>query len=112
MAERIRLLIHILRRPGGRGVTSDELQDVAGDYARQLLPVKEIEMKKNILSNIFKVRKLEEQYEREEIGLSFQKLKTNNRTKLIHTQIRAPVYTLTTMTQFLLRLEVMRRPAK
>ncbi|RHZ54251.1 uncharacterized protein CDV56_107719 [Aspergillus thermomutatus] len=67
--QRLRLLIHILRKLGGRGITCGELQEVAGDYRRQLLPKEEIGMKMKILNNIFKVRRLEEQYEREEIVL-------------------------------------------
>jgi hypothetical protein len=86
-----------LRKLGRRGITSDKLQDVAGGYARQLLPKKEMKMK--ILNNIFKVRRLEEQYEKGGIGLSLL-LKMHNTTKLIHAQIRAPVYTLTKTAQF------------
>ncbi|EAW20662.1 DUF2841 domain-containing protein [Aspergillus fischeri NRRL 181] len=81
--QRLRLLIHILRNLGGRRITSHKLQVVAGDYARQLHPRKEIEMKMKILNNIFKVRGLEEQYECRKIDPCTRIYIDNDRTIFI-----------------------------
>ncbi|KAE8150702.1 hypothetical protein BDV25DRAFT_153852 [Aspergillus avenaceus] len=61
--QRIRLLIHIVRRLGRFGITPDKLQEVAHDSKRQLRPTNKIE----VLDEIFKVRRLEERYERGEV---------------------------------------------
>ena len=62
--ERVELLVHIVRRLGRIGVTADKLLDIAFDCRRQL---KEQE-KFSIIEEIFKVRRLEERYERGEVG--------------------------------------------
>ncbi|KKK22477.1 hypothetical protein ARAM_000617 [Aspergillus rambellii] len=61
--QRLRLLIHILRKLGKFGITSDKLQEVAHDSKRQLRP----EEKMEILNEIFRVRRLEERFERGEV---------------------------------------------
>ncbi|KAG2416140.1 hypothetical protein HFD88_007332 [Aspergillus terreus] len=61
--QRIRLLIHIVRKLGKFGITPDKLQEVAYDSKRQLRPTTKIE----VLDEIFKVRRMEERYERGEI---------------------------------------------
>lgn len=75
--ERIRLLIHIIRRLGRFNITPDKLQEVAYDSKRQLRPMNKIE----VLDEVFKVRRMEERYERGEIGMHHQALSatlTNN----------------------------------
>lgn len=62
--ERVDLLVHIVRKLGRIGVTADKLLEIAFDCRRQL---KEQE-KFTIIEEIFKVRKMEERYERGEIG--------------------------------------------
>ncbi|KAL4890364.1 hypothetical protein BDV59DRAFT_97272 [Aspergillus ambiguus] len=64
--QRIRLLIHIVRKLGRFGITPDKLQEVAYDSKRQLRPTTKIE----VLDEIFKVRRMEERYERGEIDAS------------------------------------------
>ncbi|OJJ41556.1 hypothetical protein ASPWEDRAFT_271934 [Aspergillus wentii DTO 134E9] len=62
-AQRLRLLIHILRKLGKYNITSEKLQEVAHDAKRQIKPLDKLE----ILDEIFRVRKLEERYERGEV---------------------------------------------
>lgn len=62
--ERLRLLVHILRKLGKYGITSDKLKEVAYDAKRQIKPPERME----ILEEIFRVRKLEERFERGEVG--------------------------------------------
>ncbi|BCS00451.1 uncharacterized protein AKAW2_50792A [Aspergillus luchuensis] len=64
--ERVDLLVHIVRKLGRIGVTADKLLEIAFDCRRQL---KEQE-KFTIIEEIFKVRKMEERYERGEIDAS------------------------------------------
>lgn len=64
ITERVDLLVHIVRKLGRIGVTADKLLEIAFDCRRQL---KEQE-KFTIIEEIFKVRKMEERYERGEIG--------------------------------------------
>jgi hypothetical protein len=66
LAERIDLLIHILRTGNEYGVTLDNLQEATQHFKRQLRPEN-----KAILNDIFKLRRLEEQLERGEIGPLF-----------------------------------------
>ncbi|KAJ9268401.1 hypothetical protein DTO212C5_5553 [Paecilomyces variotii] len=61
--QRLRLLIHILRKLGKYGITSDKLKEVAHDAKRQIKPPERME----ILDEIFRVRKLEERFERGEV---------------------------------------------
>ncbi|KAL1860153.1 hypothetical protein Plec18170_002102 [Paecilomyces lecythidis] len=61
--ERLRLLVHILRKLGKYGITSDKLKEVAYDAKRQIKPPERME----ILEEIFRVRKLEERFERGEV---------------------------------------------
>ncbi|PYI00792.1 hypothetical protein BO78DRAFT_34251 [Aspergillus sclerotiicarbonarius CBS 121057] len=64
--ERVELLVHIVRRLARIGVIADKLLDIAFDCRRQL---KEHE-KFSIIEEIFKVRRLEERYERGEVDAS------------------------------------------
>jgi len=57
----VRLLIHIIRK---LGIESDKLKDIAHDIKRQIEPQERID----ILDELFRVRKLEEQLERQEVG--------------------------------------------
>jgi Protein of unknown function (DUF2841) len=63
-AERLRLLVHIIRNLGKYGITSDKLKEVAYDIKRQIDHPEGME----ILDEIFRVRKLEERLERQEVG--------------------------------------------
>lgn len=65
MEYRIPLLMHILRNLGEYGVTSDKLREVAHD-SKKTLQEGGIE----ILDEVFRVRKLEERYERNEVDAS------------------------------------------
>ncbi|KAL2868222.1 uncharacterized protein BJX67DRAFT_380417 [Aspergillus lucknowensis] len=65
--QRLRLLIHILRKLGKFNITAEKLEEVARDSKRQLRPEESIEEKMEILNEIFKVRKLEERFERGEV---------------------------------------------
>lgn len=71
ITERLRLLIHILRKLGRFNITSEKLQEVAQDSKRQLRPEESMEDKMEILNEIFKVRRLEERFERGEVGMLF-----------------------------------------
>lgn len=71
ITERLRLLIHILRKLGRFNITSEKLQEVAQDSKRQLRPEESMEDKMEILNEIFKVRRLEERFERGEVGTYF-----------------------------------------
>ena len=61
---RIPLLMHILRNLSDYGVTSNKLKEVAHD-AKKLLQDGGLE----ILDEVFKVRYMEERYERNEVGM-------------------------------------------
>ncbi|KAK2749838.1 hypothetical protein FQN57_005252 [Myotisia sp. PD_48] len=62
--ERIRLLIHIFRSLGeSHGMTADKLEEAGRDAQRQIKPRERLE----ILDEIYRVRRLEESYERGEI---------------------------------------------
>ncbi|KAL2000643.1 hypothetical protein VTN02DRAFT_2808 [Thermoascus thermophilus] len=61
--QRLRLLIHIFRKLGKYGITAEKLREVAHDSKRQIKPPERIE----ILDEIFRVRKLEERFERGEV---------------------------------------------
>lgn len=68
-SERIRLLIHIFRKLGkSRGITADKLEEAGRDAQRQIKPRERLE----ILDEIYKVRRMEESYERGEIGSYLQ----------------------------------------
>lgn len=66
LADRIDLLINILRTSNEYGVTLDNLQEATQRFKRRLRPEKTA-----ILNDIFKLRRLEEQLERGEIGPLF-----------------------------------------
>lgn len=62
--DRIKLLIHIIRKLGSYGITADKLMDVAGDTKRSLKHPSHIE----IIHEILQVRRMEERFERGEIS--------------------------------------------
>ncbi|PYH94675.1 hypothetical protein BO71DRAFT_429774 [Aspergillus ellipticus CBS 707.79] len=64
--DRISLLIHIMRQLGAIGATADVLLDIVYDCGRQF----DKPEKFNIIEEIFKVRKMEERYERGEMNAS------------------------------------------
>lgn len=58
--------MHILRKLGDRGVTANMLKEIAHD-TKKTLKGEGIEL----LKEVFRVRKLEERYERGEVGKHF-----------------------------------------
>lgn len=66
--DRIELLLHIIRKLGGHGITADKLKEVAGDTKRSLKHPSHVE----IIYEILRVRKIEERFERGEVGMSRQ----------------------------------------
>lgn len=61
--QRVALLIHILRKLDKTGITPEKLQEVAHDARRQLKPPEKIE----IFDEIFRVRRMEQRFERGEV---------------------------------------------
>ncbi|PLB53679.1 hypothetical protein P170DRAFT_346625 [Aspergillus steynii IBT 23096] len=61
--QRVALLVHILRKLDQSGITPEKLQEVAHDARRQLKPPEKIE----IFDEIFRVRRMEQRYERGEV---------------------------------------------
>lgn len=63
-AERIRLLIHILRElRESHGITAEKLREAGQDVRRQITPAERL----NVLDEIYNVREAEERYLRGEI---------------------------------------------
>jgi hypothetical protein len=63
--DRIELLLHIVRKLGNHGITADKLKEVAGDTKRSLKHPSHVE----IIYEILRVRKMEERFERGEVGM-------------------------------------------
>ncbi|KAH1663040.1 hypothetical protein KXX46_006055 [Aspergillus fumigatus] len=61
--QRLSLLIHIIRKLGRFGITTDQLQEIAHDCKRQLKGPHRLQ----ILDEVFRVRRMEERYERGEV---------------------------------------------
>ncbi|KAF4221633.1 hypothetical protein CNMCM6457_001784 [Aspergillus fumigatiaffinis] len=61
--QRLSLLIHIIRKLGRFGITTDQLQEIAHDCKRQLSGPHRLQ----ILDEVFGVRRIEECYERGEV---------------------------------------------
>ncbi|KAH2461412.1 hypothetical protein KXV71_005361 [Aspergillus fumigatus] len=61
--ERLSLLIHIIRKLGRFGITTDQLQEIAHDCKRRLSNPHQLQ----ILDEVFRVRRIEERYERGEV---------------------------------------------
>ncbi|CAI7626253.1 unnamed protein product [Penicillium viridicatum] len=62
--DRIELFIHILYNLGRTGLTADDLERIATDSKQDLRDPEDV----NIIYEVFRVRKMEEQFERGEIG--------------------------------------------
>ncbi|KAH1714984.1 hypothetical protein KXV29_001724 [Aspergillus fumigatus] len=62
--QRLSLLIHIIRKLGRFGITTDQLQEIAHDCKRRLSDPHKLQ----ILDEVFRVRRIEERYERGEVG--------------------------------------------
>ncbi|CAG8908530.1 unnamed protein product [Penicillium egyptiacum] len=62
-AERIELLLHILRKLGGYSITADNLEEIVRDSKRDLKEPRMVE----IIYELFRVRKMEERFERGEV---------------------------------------------
>lgn len=63
--ERVRLLIHLLRGlDKRRGITVDQLEDAGRSIRRRIKPADRLD----VLSEIYRVRRVEERYESGEIG--------------------------------------------
>ncbi|KAL5337163.1 hypothetical protein BJX70DRAFT_252310 [Aspergillus crustosus] len=65
--QRLRLLIHILRKLEPINFSAETLQEIAQDSKRLLEPEENREEKWELLNEIFKVRKLEERFEHGEV---------------------------------------------
>ena len=63
-ADRIELLLHIIRKLGSHNITADKLKEVAGDTKRSLKHPSHVD----IIYEILRVRKMEERFERGEVG--------------------------------------------
>ncbi|KAH1912482.1 hypothetical protein KXW47_007892, partial [Aspergillus fumigatus] len=61
--QRLSLLIHIIRKLGRFGITTDQLQEIAHDCKRRLSSPHKLQ----ILDEVFRVRRIEERYERGEV---------------------------------------------
>ncbi|KAH3464764.1 hypothetical protein KXV78_009353 [Aspergillus fumigatus] len=61
--QRLSLLIHIIRKLGRFGITTDQLQEIAHDCKRQLTRPDRLQF----LDEVFRVRRMEERYERGEV---------------------------------------------
>lgn len=59
-------MVHIIRNLGSLGITADKLLEVVYESKRNLKPAERLE----IIEEILRVRKLEERYERNEVGMS------------------------------------------
>jgi hypothetical protein len=57
-------LIHIIRKLRRFGITTDQLQEIAHDCKRQLTDPHRLQF----LDEVFRVRRMEERYERGEVG--------------------------------------------
>lgn len=64
--DRIKLLLHILRKLGGRGIIADILEEIVRDAKRNLKDPRNVE----IIYELLRVRKMEELFERGEVGMS------------------------------------------
>ncbi|KAJ6062022.1 uncharacterized protein N7446_006142 [Penicillium canescens] len=64
MYDRIQLLLHIIRKLGGHEITADKLKEVARNNKGNLEHPSDVE----IIYEILRVRKMEEQFERREVG--------------------------------------------
>lgn len=64
--DRIELLLHILRKLGGRGIIADILEEIVRDAKRNLKGPRNVE----IIYELLRVRKMEELFERGEVGMS------------------------------------------
>lgn len=65
LPDRIELLLHIIRKLGDYGITADKLKEVAGDTKRSLKHSSHVD----IIYEILRVRKMEERFERGEVGM-------------------------------------------
>lgn len=66
--DRVKLLVHLVQNLLAMGITANLLEEAADDCRRHLLPEDKVEEKAAILDEIFRVRKIEERYEKNEIG--------------------------------------------
>jgi hypothetical protein len=64
---RLKLLVHLVQNLLPMGITADLLEEAADDCRRHLLPEDKVDEKAAFLDEIFRVRKIEERYERNEI---------------------------------------------
>ncbi|KAL4947397.1 hypothetical protein BDW69DRAFT_117591 [Aspergillus filifer] len=68
--ERLKLMIHLISKPTNPGITANKLHEIARDNKRSLKPEKDKDEKWEILDEIFKVRKMQEKFERGEVDAS------------------------------------------
>lgn len=67
--DRVKLLVHLVQNLLPMGITADLLEEAVGDTRRHLVPEDKAEEKALMLDEIIRVRKIEERYLRNEIGM-------------------------------------------
>lgn len=65
---RLKLLVHLVQNLLPMGITAEMLEDAADDTRRHLQPEDQRAIRALIVDEIFRVRKIEERFERNEIG--------------------------------------------
>ena len=67
--DRVKLLVHLVQNLLPMGITADLLEEAVGDTRRHLVPEDKAEAKAAMLDEIIRVRKIEERYLKNEIGM-------------------------------------------
>lgn len=67
--DRVQLLVHLVQNLLPMGITADLFEESVGDVRRHLVPQSKAEEKAAMLEEIIRVRKIEERYLRNEIGM-------------------------------------------
>jgi hypothetical protein len=65
----VKLLVHLVQKLLPNGITADLLEEAVRDTRRHLVPKDKAEEKATILEEIIRVRKIEESFLRNEIGM-------------------------------------------
>lgn len=65
----MKLLVHLVQNLLPMGITADLLEEAVGDTRRHLVPDDKADEKAAMLEEIIRVRKIEERYLRNEIGM-------------------------------------------
>lgn len=67
--DRVKLLVHLVQNLLPMGITADVLEEAVSDTRRHLIPEDKAEEKARMLEEIIRVRRIEERYLRNEIGM-------------------------------------------